>query len=604
MMMNKKTARLPLAGLLLTILFCTGAVRPVPGDDEVPRERKMTEKRADRHFLGQDFHRALSLYRAAIAREKEPGNRAALCAKIARLYFMVRDYEAAATYFGKIMEMGRELPSAADVCDYLDALRFQGEYQRAEAVCLHYAYESVYSHHQRYQNTLNALTMKYDTTALDYSVIPLRLNSARAEYWVGNFMGKPFYAVSRSNFNAPGKIFFHRTRYRLLNEHSPLLPADHAARRKLSSYFAEVPRELQCGPVSFSPDMDRMVATEIVYPPDERVRVDNGRDLSLRARLVYSDVSLDKNRYSRFRPLFKQEAEVSYAHPFLFDGGRSILFTSNMPGGYGGFDLYVSRWDEAAGEWGFPENLGPTVNTEGDEIFPTLFGNELYFASNGHLGLGGYDLFRVARDAGGVVPNSLYHLPYPINSIYNDFHVYPLDGERGYLASDRGGKTRDNLFYYCKNDAREASPDLNMTEQSLLNGDVSPEQVLLEHETGARLLGVVYFDFDNARVNAAAARELKNFLRKHGTSPLAGLHVVGYADEMGRDEYNYRLSERRACAVADWLHARGMHVPVSVEGRGKIVLPDSSGRHRARMKLTDLIERNRRARRVEIYSKE
>ena len=85
----------------------------------------------------------------------------------------------------------------------------------------------------------------------------------------------------------------------------------------------------------------------------------------------------------KYVPAFPQEEMSSYAHPYLFNEGKSLLFTSDMPGGCGGFDLYVVHWDEEAQAWGTPVNLGPDVNTEGDEIFPVIYKGRLIFSSNG-----------------------------------------------------------------------------------------------------------------------------------------------------------------------------------------------------------------------------
>ncbi|MDR2414295.1 MAG: OmpA family protein [Odoribacteraceae bacterium] len=585
--MKNTIKRLLAAFLLATLTLVTARALP---DEEIPREKSAAERRADRRFLGQNFNGALSLYKKVMERERDSEKKAILCLKVARLYAMVRDHASAAHYFGLYTDAGNELPSASDIRDYLDALRFLGERQKAEAVCLHYAYENAYSRNQRYRNALNALTMQYDTIASDYIVIPTRANTTRSEYWVGSFKGRPFHAASRSNLNAPGKIFFHRTRYRLLDNPAYYLQRD------LNRHFADVPRELQCGPVSFTPDARQMVATEIIYSKNERVRIDEGRDLTLRTRLVYSSVSKTMDRFSRFTPLFQQEEGSSYAHPFFFDNGNAILFTSDMPGGYGGFDLYLSIRDED-GEWGYPLNLGPTVNTEGDEIFPLLFEDELFFSSNGHLGLGGYDLFRARFSAASVVPNSLYHLPYPLNTSYNDFNIYPIDQSSGYIASDRNEKEKDNIFFYRKR-GENLAPDLDRTEQSLLNSDSTPEEVILGQEVEKELLDIVYFDFDKVRVNSEAVHVLRNLLKTYGKE-LAGLHIIGYADEMGKDDYNHSLSIKRARAVAEWLREHDVLCHISVEGRGKIVLPREVRRQETT--LSETIARNRDARRVEIY---
>ncbi|MDR0765853.1 MAG: OmpA family protein [Odoribacteraceae bacterium] len=576
--------------LAFLVLFSLAVAAREDGD--TPREKSATERRADRRFLGQNFRGALVLYKKAMERESDPEMKAALCLKVARLYAMIREHAPAAEYFGAYME-GRELPTPADVRDYLEALRFLGEKQKAEAVCLHYAYENAYSRNQRYRNALNALTMHYDTTVTDYAITPARGNTRASDYWVGSFNGKLFHATSKSNLNAPGKIFFHRTRYLPVES-----PAGDVARRERDRRFADIPRELQCGPVSFTADARQMVATEIIYE-SERVFIGDGRDLSLRTRLVHSTVNKGMNRFSRFTPLFQQEEGFSYAHPFLFDGGSAILFTSDMPGGYGGFDLYVSTRNWETGEWGFPVNLGPTVNSEGDEIFPVLASGELFFASNGHLGLGGHDLFRARFDVTvtAVVPNTLYHFPYPINTSYNDFNIYPIDASSGYIASDRDERERENIFFYREQGASH-SPDLDRTEQSLLNRDSSPEEVVLGQEVEKQLLDVIYFDFDRARLGREATRALGHLLKTRAGDP-RGIHLVGYADEMGKDDYNHRLSLERARAVATWLHGRDALLPVSIEGRGKIVLPREASLQG--ITLSEAIARNRDARRVEIY---
>jgi len=145
--------------------------------------------------------------------------------------------------------------------------------------------------------------------------------------------------------------------------------------------------------------------------------------------------------------------EYNTVHPSLSIDGKRLYFSSNRPGGFGGMDLYYS--DFYNGAWGYPINLGPVVNTEGNEIFPYIEKNgRLHFASNGHAGLGGLDIYY-------TVPLSKnewtmpVNLGAPINSNADDFGICFGAGESwGFFTSDReGGAGRDDIYLFQKNAA-------------------------------------------------------------------------------------------------------------------------------------------------------
>lgn len=144
----------------------------------------------------------------------------------------------------------------------------------------------------------------------------------------------------------------------------------------------------------------------------------------------------------------------SIGHPALTKDGLRLFFTSDRPGGIGGKDLWVCYRDDQ-GAWGEPVNLGPEVNTEGDEMFPYVHENLLYFASDGHLGLGGLDLFKVTiRDNGfGVVTN----LNAPVNSAADDLGIcLSKGGEIGFVCSDRAGSAgSEDLYFFRMNSKPE-----------------------------------------------------------------------------------------------------------------------------------------------------
>lgn len=138
----------------------------------------------------------------------------------------------------------------------------------------------------------------------------------------------------------------------------------------------------------------------------------------------------------------------SVGHPALSKDGNVLVFASDMPGGVGGVDLYYSRWDGE--KWVKPMNLGSKINTTGDEMFPWIGEEGLFFASSGQPGLGGLDIFKVEVDRDLVPSGSVENLGTPINSRYDDFQIV-MDTEQriGFFSSNRiGGKGDDDILAF------------------------------------------------------------------------------------------------------------------------------------------------------------
>jgi outer membrane protein OmpA-like peptidoglycan-associated protein len=125
---------------------------------------------------------------------------------------------------------------------------------------------------------------------------------------------------------------------------------------------------------------------------------------------------------------------------------RTLYFSSNRRGGKGGVDLYRVPIDNS-GRFGRPINLGSTINTPGDELFPYVSANgKLYFSSDGHPSIGGLDLFVASRNETEIV---VEHLGVPINSIGDDFAISFSDSTQGYISSNRpGGKGDDDIYFF------------------------------------------------------------------------------------------------------------------------------------------------------------
>mgnify|MGYP001062208342 CR=1 FL=1 len=141
-------------------------------------------------------------------------------------------------------------------------------------------------------------------------------------------------------------------------------------------------------------------------------------------------------------------AEYSVAHPAISADGKVLYFVSDMPGGQGQSDIYFCEL-QSNGKWGKPQNAGPTINTAGKELFPTVDKNgTLHFSSNGHPGMGGLDIFQAVGNHKNWT--KVENLQAPINSPKDDFLIQFTNEDEGYFASNRtGGKGADDIYRFA-----------------------------------------------------------------------------------------------------------------------------------------------------------
>lgn len=149
-------------------------------------------------------------------------------------------------------------------------------------------------------------------------------------------------------------------------------------------------------------------------------------------------------------PLKPEGADsLSCGHPAINKRGNILVFAADLLNGFGGKDLWMTEYDKKEKKWGTPINLGPEINSIGDEVFPYLDDdNNLYFSSNGRIGLGGLDLYKAEATADGNWQNPEL-LPAPLNSSRDDFGILFEEEDRGFLTSNRnGGKGTDDLYSF------------------------------------------------------------------------------------------------------------------------------------------------------------
>ena len=320
----------------------------------------------------------------------------------------------------------------------------------------------------------------------------------------------------------------------------------------------------------------------------------------------------------------------SYAHPAPSPDGRWLYFTSDMPGGYGGTDLWRARMD--AHGVGSIENLGPEINTEGNECFPAFRpSGELYFSSDGRTpSLGGLDLYRAKQDT--ITEHWIVvHLPAPMNSPADDFGI-TFEGwhNRGYFSSNRstGGRGWDKIYsfsypevlqtvkgwvyehdgyeqpealvYIVGNDGTneklsvksDGSFEMAVTPgvdylllatcKGYLNfrNNLHADSLEVEHQHVLQfplpsinvpvLVRNVFYEFDKADLtpeSTAALDRLTNMLKEN---PNVTIELAAHCDYRGNDDYNLRLSQRRAESVVRYLTEHGIEAErLTAKGYGE-----------------------------------
>lgn len=204
------------------------------------------------------------------------------------------------------------------------------------------------------------------------------------------------------------------------------------------------------GTVTFTQDENTMYFTRnsyykgnIEYDSEDKIETVN-------LQIYEAKAKGDDGKFADEKPLPFSNKDYSVGHPSLSHDDQALYFTSDMPGGYGGTDLYVSY--KSGDSWGQPENLGPEINTEGNEMFPFISADGiLYFASDALPGLGGLDIFssQLTEDGTWTAPENLR---YPINTNSDDFNfIIDETNERGYFSSNRpGGKGDDDIYSFTK----------------------------------------------------------------------------------------------------------------------------------------------------------
>lgn len=380
----------------------------------------------------------------------------------------------------------------------------------------------------------------------------------------------------------------------------------------------EVNTEYDEGTPSFSPDGNTMYYTYCSQDPE-----------GPRTAEIYISTRSSAKWGKGTRATIVKDSVTALGHPSISPDGKYLYFVSDAVGGFGGKDIFRAR--VAGNDFGPMENLGEEINTPGDEMFPYVRDSvTLYFASNGHPGMGGLDLFKATQDSTGKW--KVENLGAPINSMADDFGItFAGKEERGFFCSNRNdargydhiysferptitifiegivndvdeypiedatvrivGKDGLNVKVPVKKDGTyrvELERDIRYVMMASARGYLNqnyelhtgPEEknetyivdFFLSPISKPVVIDNIFYDFDKATLRPESKKALDEMIKMLNDNPNVTIELGAHTDRKGTDQYNERLAQRRAQSVVDYLIAGGIEAArLEAKGYGESV---------------------------------
>jgi len=386
--------------------------------------------------------------------------------------------------------------------------------------------------------------------------------------------------------------------------------------------ITELNSQYHDGPVTITSDGNTMYFSSDSFR-ENLFEKDKANKLKLGKNNLYTATKSGET-WSNIKPLPFNSKDYSLSNPSISRDGKTLYFSSNMPGSLGGVDI----WKVAVngdGSFGTPENLGSKVNTEGNESFPFIADDNktLYFASAGRQGLGGLDVYKVDLSSGSEASN----MGKPINSEKDDFaFTFNKEKNRGFFSSNRNGN--DDIFGatpICAVDVLtivtnaktgavladakvsilDSKKNVISTETSNSKGEVSfkvecdKDYTIQASKDGFEgnsfpvgkskgpeakidaklqpidvivtpteiILNPIYFEYDKSNITQEGAFELDKLVQVMKNNNEMVIFAKSHTDSRGSDSYNLSLSDRRAKSTVQYIISKGIDAS-RITGKG------------------------------------
>lgn len=585
----------------------------IAGSFQVNAQNDVTEK-ADKLYQQLRYVDAAKAYEKLI--KKGEGSQH-VYTNLANAYFYNSDFKAAEPYYKRATSKN---PAAETLFRYAQTLKANEKVDLSNTIMNQFAgmnprdeRAKAFNANPNYLTDLANMSPAYTATALS-------LNGEASDFAAQRIGDKIYFASARNNKRK--NYAWNKEPYLDIYEAT----VDESGMPGEGKLLAgdDVNTKYHEGTLDITPDGKYMFFTRVDYIDGDYEEASDGESKlniyrALNAGGEWRDVKTTS----------LESTEYGVGHPSITKDGNTIYFASEAPGGQGGSDIYKASLKD--GKISNPVNLGPQVNTAGDDSFPWVTEDgTLYFSSNGHLGLGGLDVFKFKN---GKVSN----LGAPVNSAMDDFaFTYSEESGKGFVSSNRkGGKGSDDIYAINRIDICEvlvtvtamdaqtnlpipgaivslqdadgmslpsqttnadgkamfttdcnkefvargardqyesAEADLTVTEDATamvtLNLEpIIPDPPVVENKI---ILNKIYFDLDKSNIRPDAALELDRLVSYMKKYPALEVMAETYADIRGGDAYNLALTQRRAESIVSYITSQGVDTSrLTAVGRGE-----------------------------------
>jgi peptidoglycan-associated lipoprotein len=561
-----------------------------------------------------EYYQSIVKYRKAYRSQKLGDEKAGMAFRIAESYYKLSDFAKASVWYKNAIK--RNFSEPLCMLHYADCLRATQKYE--DAITWYQTYLGVKPEDGQAKNSLEACKMANDW--LDhpnrYRVnIVKELNSKDNDYcpvFVGGRDNEVILTSTRESVTGKRKSNITGTRFADLFTSKFEVQKQKWETPKLLEENEMINTSSDEGAAAVSDRGDIMIFT--------RCRYDKTKDMG--AELFSSNQS--RGEWSEPTLVEIVGDSLIAAHPAFSPDGQTLYFVSDRPGGFGGKDIWMVV--DNGGKYDKPVNLGPEINTPGDEMFPFVRENgDLYFSSNYHPGLGGLDIFKAVKDEKDkwIVEN----MKVPINSPGDDFGITFSKGEieKGLFSSNRKGSRSDDIYsFYLPPKVFNANGEVfnKETNQKIdgamiriigtdgtnlkmradggrfqfklkpetdyvfaafkdgyLNDKVRTSTIGLEDSKEFRFVfklsptnepirvDNINYSFGSYEITEESKVALDSVVQLLGLNPTITIELMAHTDHVGSDQFNFTLSQKRAQSVVDYLISKGVN-PARLVAKG------------------------------------